>query len=282
MNAGMKYFLLTILVGLLLSSCLPDPLEVKNIPTLKPRLVVSSQIIPNNTVSVLLTRSIGALDAGNGSDLQALLKQIVVNDAVVTIHYGDQVDTLVFIQDGIYVSGLTPLEAGVEYTLEASSPSTDPISATTTMHEQVAFNDVDAHLTYSGKDTLAEVNYSFRDPVGKNWYMIAVQRLRANQNFTENLNPRIFVKVMKDDEFEGNVKSENFTVPFRRFSVGDTVSVILANVSEQYYDYLKQTVDNRNSISAFVSDPLNYQSNVVNGYGYFNMHLQDTHLFIMK
>src|SRR4051812_41051398 len=52
--------LLVTCVPILWSSCAPDPLEVKNIPKVKSQMVVSSQIIPNRSLLVLLTKTVGA------------------------------------------------------------------------------------------------------------------------------------------------------------------------------------------------------------------------------
>jgi len=266
----------------LLSSCVPDPLDVKNVPSLQPHIVVSSQVIPGQSIAVLLTKSIGALEAGSGTDAQTLLNEIVINDASVTISYQGKTDTLQFISTGVYGSATTPLIAGEEYRLMVSSPSMGSVSASTFMKPQVKFESVDAHLYVTGNDTLAKVNYIFNDPPGKNWYMIDVQRFRSRQDLTQQLNPRIFIKIQTDDGFDGLSHHDSLTVPFRRFSEGDTVAVVLANISEEYYHYLSVSLDNRNSVSALVSEPLNLPTNVQNGYGYFNMHFPDVKVFRMK
>ena len=47
---------------------LPDPLEVDDIPVVKPQIVVSSQIVPDQSLVVLLTKTFGALGANDDSD----------------------------------------------------------------------------------------------------------------------------------------------------------------------------------------------------------------------
>src|SRR5687767_1524432 len=83
------YFRLRILniflLPLLISSCIPDPLEVENVPKVKPQIVVSTQIIPNQSLVVFLTKTVGALEASDDSDPQDLLDQLAVNDAVITL-----------------------------------------------------------------------------------------------------------------------------------------------------------------------------------------------------
>src|SRR5258706_3149359 len=282
MNSGIKKKWMMIAAAFWLSGCVPDPLDVKNVPSLQPHIVVSSQVIPGQSIAVLLTKSIGALEAGAGTDAQTLLNEIVINDASVTISYQGKTDTLQFISTGVYGSVTTPMIAGEEYRLMVSSPSMGSVSASTFMKPQVKFESVDAHLYVTGNDTLAKVNYTFNDQPGKNWYMIDVQRFRSRQDLTQQLNPRIFIKIQTDDGFDGLSHHDSLSVPFRRFSPGDTVAVVLANISEEYYNYLSVSLDSRNSVSALVSEPLNLPTNVLNGYGYFNMHFPDVKVFRMK
>src|SRR3979490_3155982 len=61
MNKWLKKEWIIIAAASWLSGCLPDPLDVKNVPTLQPHIVVSSQVIPGQSIAILLTKSIGAL-----------------------------------------------------------------------------------------------------------------------------------------------------------------------------------------------------------------------------
>ena len=112
--------------------------------------------------------------------------------------------------------------------------------------------------------------------------MIDVQRFRSRQDLTKLLNPRIFIKILTDEGFDGLSVHDSLKVPFRRFSKGDTVSVFLANIGEEYYHYLSVSLDNRNNVSALVFEPLNLPTSVQNGYGYFNMYWPDVQVFRMK
>jgi hypothetical protein len=139
-----------------MSGCVPDPLNVTNVPVLQPHIVVSSQVIPGQAIAILLTKSIRALDAGSGTDAQTLLNEIVINDATVTISYQGKTDTLRFISTGVYGSVSTPLIAGEEYRLNVTSPSMGNVSASTFMKPQVKFESVAAKLFVTGNDTLAK------------------------------------------------------------------------------------------------------------------------------
>src|SRR5688572_1437364 len=105
------YFIKTVmyfLIGstIVVSACLPEPLDVKGIPVVKPEIVVSTQIIADQSVVVLLTKSFGALDASDDSDPEDLLQQIAIDDATVTIAGPQGIYELERLENGLYVESL--------------------------------------------------------------------------------------------------------------------------------------------------------------------------------
>jgi Domain of unknown function (DUF4249) len=278
----MKIILLFIITSVLLSACLPDPLSVDNVPQLEPKIVVSSQIIPDSGLVVLVTKSIGALDAGRSSDAQALLEQIVINDATVTLHHEGKVDTLLNLGNGIY-GGLTPTwQQNNSYELRVKTTLLGEVSAISEVKQRITFQSVNATVYSTGYDSLALIDYGISDPVGKNFYMINVQRFSTTQNINSLLNPRVFTHLVNDSDFDGKYYQENFKVFFQDYSVGDSVAVFLSNIDEGYYQFLKLRNDNRYGIADFASEPTNYPTNVQGGYGFFNLHVPDVRVFVMK
>lgn len=268
---------------LMLFSCLPDPLEVKGIPVLKPQMVVSSQILGDQSLVVMLTRSFGALDASDDSDPEALLNQIGISDAVVTLTGPEGTDTLTLIETGVYGGLTNELVEGESYTLYAKSPSMGEITATTVVKPRIVFDEVNASLYYNGYgDTLAHVNYALTDPPGENYYMFNVQRYRQENAAERLLNPRAFTKLVTDEEFDGQSYSEQFTVFPTDFSEGDTVIVLLSNISKEYHDFISLRLENRFSFVEFLGEPVNYPSNVQGGKGFFNLYLPDVRVFTLS
>jgi hypothetical protein len=274
------WFLSLGIISLLFYSCLPDPLEVEGVPTIKPQIVVSSQILTDQSLVVLLTKSFGALDASDDSDPQALLNQIAINDALVTITGPQGTDTLNFIDTGVY-GGLTNLlEGGKSYTLQVKSPTMGEVKASTLVKPQVRFDQIETGLFFNGfDDTLAQVTHQFQDLPGKNYYMLNVQRFRQQNLEEQLLNPRAFIRLLTDEAFDGNMYSETFRVFPTDFSEGDTVAVYLSNISEEYYRFIKLREDNRFSFVEFLGEPINYPSNVEGGKGFFNLYLPDIRVF---
>jgi hypothetical protein len=267
--------------GLLLTSCLPDPLEVDGIPVVKPQIVVSSQIIPDQSLVILLTKTFGALDASDDSDPQALLDQIAVTDATVTLRHRDITDTLLPLGNGFYGGAMINFEIGTDYTLNVESESLGTVTSTTQVKPQVLFEDLEAYLYFDGyDDTLAQVTYRINDPPAKNWYMLNVLKVER-QELTENLlNPRDHIRLKDDADFDGD-PGETFQVFPREFSEGDTIAVYLSNINKDYYDFIQLRLDNRFSLVEFISEPLNYPTNVQGGRGYFNLYVPDIRFLIL-
>lgn len=273
---------LMIAVGALMMSCIPDPLEVTDIPSNTPKIVVSSQLIPGQVVAVLLTKSIGALDANDNSDPQLLLNQIAITDATVFLESEFGKNNLTSLGNGLYGLAGATLSPGYPYTLHVISPSMGEVTATTVVKSQVRFRNVSARLYPAGRDTLAEVDYGLRDPLGINYYMINAQHL-SGENLQERLlNPNLTTLLVDDSQFEGGIKEDNFKVLSRRLREGDTLAVFLANINKDYYDFMQLRVDTRFGFVDFVGEPVNYPSNVNGGLGFFNLYVPDVRFFILR
>ena len=283
MNNGrykLNYYLVIALM--MIGGCTPDPLEVNNIPVLQPHIVVSAQVVPDQSIAVLLTKSIGALDAGDSSDAQNLLARVLVTDATVTIDHDGKHDTLIYLGDGVYGSVNIPIISGHTYILNATSPTVGSITSATQAQEIVKFQDVNAALYKDEYDTTAFVDYSLMDLPGKNFYMINVQRISTRKDLNDLLNPRLFTQVMTDDHFNGQLFKEEFKVLFQRYWPDDTVAVSLTNISGDYYQYVKRRIDNRFSAISFATEPFNYPTNVKGGYGFFNIQQPDVRVFVLE
>jgi len=270
------------LLAIVLGACLPDPLEVTGIPEVKPQIVVSTQIIPDQSLVVLLTKSFGALDASEDSDPQELLDQIAVNDALVTIAGPQRTDTLVSLGSGLYGGIVIPFENGGEYHLHVVSESLGEVSATTTVKPRIVFDTIDAELYFNGYDSLVRISYKFTDPAAKNWYMLNVQQIERSELIEDVLNPPASMRLLDDADFTSNVYGESFNVVQRDFNTGDTIAVFFSNISEDYYNFVKLRLDNRYSFTEYLSEPVNYPTNIEGGKGFFNLYVPDVRTFIVE
>lgn len=279
------YSIIVILLGTLvmLFACIPDPLEVKGVPEVKPQIVVSSQIIPDESIVVLLTHTFSALDADENSDPEVLIDQIAVNDALVIITGPSGTDTLLSLDNGVYGGVFIPFEEGDEYQLYIRSESLGEVTATTTVKPQVTFDDIEAELYLNGfGDTLAQITYTLNDPLGTNWYMLNVQEVER-EDFEDNLlNPRAFTRLVEDEDFDGSDFSEMFRVFPRDYAPGDTIAVSISNISDEYFAFMKLRQDNRFNLVEYLGEPVNYPSNVTGGKGFFNLYIPDVRTFVLQ
>jgi len=284
LNLGFMRVIMYLLIGgTIVWSCLPEPLDVKGIPVVKPQIVVSTQIIPDQSVVVLLTKTFGALDASNDSDPEELLKQIAIDDAVVTIAGPRGTYELEPLENGLYGGLIIPFEVGEAYELNVNSESLGQVSAVTTVKPLVSFDDIKAELVFNGfDDTLAQITYQLSDPIGQNWYMLNVQQIERDEVLDDLLNPRAFTRLMDDQNFNGRVHKETFRVFPRDFIPGDTIAVLLSNISKDYYDFIDLRLDNRFSFVEYLGEPVNYPSNVKGGKGFFNLYIPDVKLFVLE
>jgi hypothetical protein len=269
-------------LALLVGSCLPEPLPVKGLPQVKPQIVVSTQIIPEQYFAVLLTKTFGALEGSDESDPLELLQQIAVDDAEVTITGPDGTYTLLNLGVGLYGGIAIPFEPRASYRLDVNSASLGSVTSTTTVQPPITFDDLETELFFNGyDDTLLQVTHQITDPVGKDWYMVNVQDLRREEAVDRLLNPRSFTRLFDDTDFEGKKHRESFRVAYRDYYVGDTTAIYVARISEEYYNFVKLRLDNRYSFTEYLSEPVNYPTNIVGGKGFFNLYVPDVRVVLV-
>lgn len=281
---SLRFVIILCFVVITVASCLPEPLAVDNIPQLKPRIVVSSQMTTDQSVAILLTKSVGALEASDDSDLSDLIEQIALDDATVTLHHGDETYEFTLLQNGLYTSPPIPLVAGDAYTLIVESTSMGTVTSTTRVMEPIEFRSVEAEIYDNGFDTLAEVSYAFTDLIGENFYMLNVQHITREIEPDDLLNPDIFTILLEaSPPRDGLAHSYRYRVAARRdFMPGDTIGVFLSNISKPYYDFMELRLDSRFNFADFLGEPANYPSNIEGGLGFFNLYIPDVRILELE
>ncbi len=107
--------------------------------------MVSSQIVPGTGLIVMVTKSVGALEAGRNSDAELLLQQIVIDDATVTLHHGSQAETLRSLGNGLYGGITSPLMENVTYELHVKTSTLGEVIAMTSVPRTVRFASADVN-----------------------------------------------------------------------------------------------------------------------------------------
>ena len=275
--------LAVVIAALLFGRCMPEAIEVDGIAAARVEIVVSSQMIHDQSLLVMVTRTVGALDASDDSNPRTLLTEIAVNDAVVTLTGPYGTDTLRFVGTGIYSVTGQDFKPDDVYHLTVDSRTLGTVHATSEVRSKATFKHVEAELYYSAfGDTLAQITYTFEDPEEKNWYMVNVQEVERDDAVANMLNPRAFTRLIDDSSFNGQSYGERFRVFPRDYRPGDSIAVTIANVSEEYFRFMKLRQDNRYSFLEFVSEPIDYPSNVIGGRGFFNLYVPEVEFFAFE
>lgn len=269
-------------VALLLSSCVPEPLDVDGLVFPDTQIVVSSMILPDKSVAVLLTKSIGALEASEESDPRKLIEDIAINDAEVTLTMNDSVYRLNLLQDGIYQAFGIPLAEGHECHLKVVSPSLGSVTATTVVQSPIYFDTVNA-VPYVNEynDYWAQVTYTIQDPPSENYYLLNVQEARRKEVVENILKPDAYTRQVDDKAFNAQKFSERFPAMNKNFYPGDSIEVSLSNVSLDYFNYVTLRLENKLELVEIFSEPIHYPTNVRGGRGFFTLHLTDVRVIVL-
>jgi len=274
--------LMVLVAALWLSSCIPDPLDVEDLEFPKTRIVVSSLMLPGNSVAVLLTRSIGALEANKESDPRKLISEIAINDAEVTISFDNSVYRLNLLQDGVYQGIGIPLVAGRQCHLKVVSSSLGEVSATTEVQAPIYFNTVKAEpYVNEYQDHWAQVTYTIKDPPTPNYYLLNVQEAKRKDLAENILKPDAYTRQVEDKTFNDQEFSEMFRAMNKNFYPGDSIEVSLSNVSLDYFNYVKLRLENQLDLVEVFSEPIYYPTNVRGGRGFFTLHLTDVRVIVL-
>lgn len=274
----LKYLLSIIISSALFTSCLPEALE-SDVPQAESKLVISSQVIPNNFMIITVTRSFSALEGSYGQSLDENdLEQYLVKNALVVLTYANRVDTLFSSPDapGVYLSVFRLEEKNQEFDLYVyDSLSKQSVTSHATMLQKIELEQaiIKAKETETIFDTIYELDVEFTDPVEDNWYVLNVINPKAVQAgitdvFGLSGNSSTYTLLISDKLY--NTENIAVSTEIIGFEMPDTAIVMLANISEDYFRYLDARQRGGSILSSLTGEPVNHPSNVQNGYGFFN------------
>jgi len=276
----MKNYRLSGIIGIIvLVSCVPEPIEI-NVESAPPKLVVFSHVVPNNIMIIGLTKSFSMLDGVTEDQYE----QLLLSGASIQVKTNGQTYDFYELNAGFYAS-FTPLQqAGDTYELIASHGG-DTVTATTKIQSLVNFTQVTPIIDKLPTDTIVHLQMDFDDELNvDNWYMINVYKKNESNkstfdgvNFFDNGSNLLEETVLlTDKEFSGSYSEKR---KYDGLYHEDSVVVTLSNISEEYYNYLVLRASGGSLFNQLNLEPVNYPSNVNNGYGFFNAHFPDIEFF---
>lgn len=259
-------------------SCRPKNIDI-NVQSEAPKLVVFTHIIPNNIMLVALSKSFSVLDGNTTEDYTNLL----VSGATVQIKFGNKTFEFYEVTSGLYASVEKAFQVNENYELLAYLGN-DTIRSTTKMLPKINFKSLTPIITKNDTDTTIAIDFSFNDiPNTDNWYLLNVYKKLSDttkkdavnyfKNGTNNLTKTFLIS---DKEFSGTYHNK---LEIKKLYHNDSIVVTLSNINEDYYTFLTKRTETGNVFTALNIEPIEYPSNIKNGYGFFNTHFPDIQFF---
>ncbi|CAN5379010.1 hypothetical protein BH09BAC5_BH09BAC5_16160 [soil metagenome] len=269
-------------------SCTPKPIDIDVKPA-EEKLVIASQILPNNIMVVALTRSFSPLDTGGNADTiqNSFLDRILVANAIVTVTHPGGTDTLFMLTPGIYASVNILLTEYGSYTLHAKDPSTgEEVTATTQLLPQVGFDSIQPIKRFIDGDSIPFVHYELTDyGAASDFYVVCYYRksqdtsaFDINNYFSQGSNQLNSFDLITDADFDENGKLIRDTQLYD-VSTSDTIAVTVSHITQGYFEFLTAYKRSSSLFNQLSGEPINYPTNVEGGYGYFMTHFPEIRIF---
>ena len=311
MNYLKKYLVLLSIA--FLYSCTTNPIDV-DLKPLAPKMVVASQFTPDSILYVTVTKSFSALTTFETMSLSDAEK-ITYQNLLVTFSFENKTDTLFELFPGVYSTA--PSEnfiGGTRRLFQANTPCELQIKDLLTSEASWSSSVMLPMITFDSIRPIIEqgifsllrykvsVKYTLTDiPNTDNWYMVnyyvpetkdsmyfanIIDNVRSYKiNLLEAYNEITGVnainaqtEIFTDEGFKN--RSFTYEKVLRNTQPSDSNLIVsVSNISQGFYEFLNTQKKAGKLFNQLVKEPLNYPSNVQNGYGYFNTHLTDVRIF---
>ncbi len=267
-----------------MQACLPEALP-SDVEQAESKLVISSQVIPNNFMVITVSRSFSALEGNNS---QTDIDQYLVQNALVVLSYNGITDTLRKIENtpGVYFSTFKLEDENQQFNLYVyDSLSGNSVTSTSKMLERVDLEtiEISAKPTESLLDTIYELNATFTDIDSENWYVLNVintDKVGESSVFSLEGESTTYTMLISDKLYD--TQKIEVSEEIIGFEMPDTALVMFSNISEDYFRYLDARKRGGSILASLTGEPVNHPSNVVGGYGFFNTHNPSIRQVIIK
>src|SRR5688572_2419881 len=173
----LSFGLIWLLLGIGLFSCEPNPIEIE-LPPHEQKLVIATQVFPEKYMVVQVSKSFSSLAGPDDSIANdtTLLRELMVEHALVQVSYNGQTETLKHLRNGLYYSTKIRQNFRQNYTLFVKdSVSGLECTAATEMLAPVEFDKLEPKITRTSQDTTLALQYEITDPEAqKNFYLITL------------------------------------------------------------------------------------------------------------
>ena len=259
----------------LLFSCRPKNIDI-DVKSADPKLVIFSQIVPDQLMLLMVTKSFSPLEGNAADDIS----NVLVSGAVVKLTCAGQTYDFIELNPGIYTSLVTCTFAENSVFEMTATKDGETVSSTSTVLKQANFISILPEVEKLPADTNVYLNVDFADdPNTPNWYMINVYKKTSSNNSTDinnffqnGSNSVAKTILVSDKEFSTNYTSK---IAIDNVYHNDSIVVTLSNINEKYFNFLGLRQGGGGVFSQLNLEPVNYPTNIVNGYGFFNTYIPD-------
>ncbi len=279
--------IITIILSTYLYAC-TKPIPI-TIPQARPKLCIASQVVPNQLILVTVTYSFTSLYSNNLDTSNTFNLNIFAERARVTVSYNSITDTLLLTAPGVYGSINTLIASGTTYTLNVyDSATNETVSAVTTMQTPTKFDDFSIHKYINKKDTIIDTLISFKysfadkDLAVDNYYYVSLSKANPNGLIADPtgllniFNLSSTLKLYSDAQMKNGILKDSIDNSFTfRINGTDTLLCMVGSISKEYFQYLTAFKKSNSILNQLTGEPINYPTNIVNGYGFFNAQAPD-------
>jgi len=288
MKSSKNTFYLLLALMLSIVSCRPKSIDIE-LEQLDQKPVIWSQIIPGNIVVFYFSRSFSSLNENqDDTGSEDFLNQILVENGSLTITHNGNTEDLLQLSSGIWASdGIsTPLITEDFYTITGIDELLEEeISATTQLLPTITMSDLfDIEIIEGDSASMLRIEYHINDVPGNNWYLVNAYSGNLD-NFgnpvdtTANSTTEVAWQITTDQTYDTFDISNTITIFDYQ---NDTIIMTLTNITEDYYNYLALRERGGSIFNQLTAEPINYPSNIENGYGYFNLVIPDFKVVIVE
>ncbi len=274
-----------------LVACKPEPIEIE-IRQDAPKLVVYSQYLGGGLCVVSVTKSFATRISGSVLDSAGakVATSVFVNNAAVILKGNGREIKFESMGNGVYVNENVELLDYNAYEIEVSAAGYDQLKGATQKMRMVAFDSVSANRKY-GTDAGISVYYSFTDNSNEeNYYVVNYFTKKDREHLPEKpdaeyiasrlLQQNVSFDLFTDRDFLNKRIAVNRNIG--NTSLGDTVLVSLSNISKGYYHFLETQKRAGTLFNQLNAEVIHFPTNLVNGYGYFNLVEPDLRIIALE
>ena len=279
--------------GLLLTACIPEPLDIAPQPTTR-EVALASTVVDSSSLLLTATYSLNSLlnldEEGPGQDPIGLVQSLVVDTATVLLSSAAGTDTLRQIFPGIYGSYSLNLQPYQQYHLQVRDATHGTTVTSSCLYlPQAEVKELTPTVTRTAPDTTVHLRLSVQDdPPRADYFLLSYTRTNP-ATVPSSLGGAKFsvlgadmekkLELFTDAEVRDGQISRNFLLDA---GSRDTLYVHVGRIEKGYYEFLTAYKRTGSILNQLTSEPITLPTNVQPGLGYFSLYDPTRAVFLLE